>query len=931
YKEAGKKVLSNCLYAQMPETIDTVFAKEVSQNQSEKQYKQKYESNKGKSSYSTMKQPPDIKHAMEVNKHQSDVSYKKDTQAMHTYTEVPDRPDIKKATESSKFVSNVEYKTKYKADITRKSVVLGRPDIEHAKKNSKLVSQVKYREQFDKEMKGKKHQYNPLECTSFKQAQAAAALASDVRYKGDLQKIHDFASEIPTSLHLDHALKTSKMQSNYEYKREFESSKGHYHLDLETAEQLHHKENAVLQSQVKYKEKYEKSKGKSMLEFVDTPAYQVSKEAQKIQSQKEYRKDFEEGVKGKPPIDIETSPVYLHAKYVASLLNEKEYKRDLEEGIKGKGLTALEDMPDLIRIRKSAQMLSEKEYKRDLEMEIKGKGMEISSDILDIKRAKEASRMASQNEYKKDLETVIKGKGMQISTDTPDMRRAKRAYEIASQTNYKQLSEMRQNTYGTVTDTPAMLHAMHAKNILSQKKYKDEAAKLLSAYSTVADTPEMQRVKNIQNNVSAVLYKDELGAGTAVTETPEMERVKKSQQNISTVSDFHKFKERTIICDAIISWYLIFISDPCAKMSFYRIKPRAHAIQSLSTEDSAQKLYRINEYLCFVKYKEGIKQATAISDLPEMARVKENQKNISNVRYKEQVGKGTAVSITPEMERVKKNQENVSLVKYAHDVKEMKGRPSLIIDTPEMRRVKETQNNISMVKYHEDFEKTRGRGFTQVANDPVTERVRKNAQFLSDAAYKGVHPHVVEMDRRPGIFVAKDLKVWRTDPGSIFDFDPVEDNIQSRSLHMLSSGTSKYELSAAGGHLGASVGENLFSDIEEISFAHLLFSCEYTRTRDSAAPVLPGAYQQSQSQGYGYMHQTSMSSMRSMHSQSHSHNMRTYRAMYDYTAQDDDEVSFRDGDIIINVQQIDEGWMFGTVQRTGKAGMLPANYIESLN
>lgn len=36
---------------------------------------------------------------------------------------------------------------------------------------------------------------------------------------------------------------------------------------------------------MKYKEKYEKSKGKSMLEFADTPTYQVSKEAQKFQSE----------------------------------------------------------------------------------------------------------------------------------------------------------------------------------------------------------------------------------------------------------------------------------------------------------------------------------------------------------------------------------------------------------------------------------------------------------------------------------------------------------------------------------------------------------------------------------------------------------------------------------------------------------------------
>lgn len=57
---------------------------------------------------------------------------------------------------------------------------------------------------------------------------------------------------------------------------------------------------------------------------------------------------------------------------------------------------------------------------------------------------------------------------------------------------------------------------------------------------------------------------------------------------------------------------------------------------------------------------------------------------------------------------------------------------------------------------------------------------------------------------------------------------------------------------------------------------------------------------------------------------------KTVRAMYDYTAADSDEVSFKDGDVIVNVQSIDEGWMYGTVQRTGKTGMLPANYVEAI-
>lgn len=55
---------------------------------------------------------------------------------------------------------------------------------------------------------------------------------------------------------------------------------------------------------------------------------------------------------------------------------------------------------------------------------------------------------------------------------------------------------------------------------------------------------------------------------------------------------------------------------------------------------------------------------------------------------------------------------------------------------------------------------------------------------------------------------------------------------------------------------------------------------------------------------------------------------RVYRAIYDYEAQDEDEVSFIEGDLIFEVNSIDGGWMNGRVERTGQMGMLPANYIE---
>jgi hypothetical protein len=55
-----------------------------------------------------------------------------------------------------------------------------------------------------------------------------------------------------------------------------------------------------------------------------------------------------------------------------------------------------------------------------------------------------------------------------------------------------------------------------------------------------------------------------------------------------------------------------------------------------------------------------------------------------------------------------------------------------------------------------------------------------------------------------------------------------------------------------------------------------------------------------------------------------------YRALYDYTAADEDEISINEGDIIVDANIIDSGWMEGRNQRTGQFGMLPSNYVEEI-
>ncbi|XP_059708468.1 nebulin isoform X21 [Haemorhous mexicanus] len=866
YKEQSKKQLPHGSFTTLPETRDTVHVKEVTKNVSETNYKKKFVKEKGKSNYSVMLEPPEVKHAMEVAKNQSTIEYKKDAKSKLHYTPIADRPDIKKATQAAKLISNIEYKKRGAAGVG--VTMLGRPDIELAKEVSKLTSQaeylkqhmrghgaasydtpwmrtfkkanmlsshVKYKENFAKEL-GKKPKYDLKEAKIYKTLKDAHNMASEVKYKADLKKLHKPVTDMKESLLMNHVLSTSQLASAYQYKKQYEKSKGHYHVVPDNLEQVHLREASELQSHVKYREKYEKEKGKPMLDF-ETPTYLTAKESQLMQSEKEYKKDFEESMKGRNLTGLEVTPSLLHVKYATKIASEKEYRKDLEEGVKGKGLTALEETPDMLRAKNATQILNEKEYKRALEQEIRGKGL------------------------------------TELALETPDFVRARNATDIASQIKYKQLAEMEKANYTSVVDTPEIIHAQQVKNLSSQKKYKEDAEKSMPYYVPVADTPEMQRVRENQKNFSMLQYQSDLqsskGKVTVVQDTPEILRVKENQKNFSSV-----------------------------------------------------------------KYKESIGKGTPIPDLPEVKRVKETQKHISSVLYKEHMAKGTPTPLTPEMERAKRNQENISSVLYSDSFrKQVQGKAAYVLDTPEMRRVRETQKHISTVKYHEDFEKSKG-SFTPVVTDPITERVKKNMQDFSDISYRGIQRRVVEMERKR---VDQDqenltgLKVWRTNPGSVFDYDPAEDNIQSRSLHMISVQAQRRsrEHSRSASALSISGAADEKSEPSEGTDQRLSYYSNggfFTTTATVGYKQVKTIELPQQRSSSVATQQTTVSSVPSHPSTAG----KTFRAMYDYTAADADEVSFKDGDTIVNVQAIDEGWMYGTVQRTGKTGMLPANYVEAV-
>ncbi|XP_056352392.1 nebulin isoform X16 [Oenanthe melanoleuca] len=1083
YKEQSKKQLPHGSFTTLPETRDTVHVKEVTKNVSETNYKKKFVKEKGKSNYSVMLEPPEVKHAMEVAKNQSTIEYKKDAKSKLHYTPIADRPDIKKATQAAKLISNIEYKKRGAAGVG--VTMLGRPDIELAKEVSKLTSQaeylkqhmrghgaasydtpwmrtfkkanllsshVKYKENFAKEL-GKKPKYDLKEAKIYKTLKDAHNMASEVKYKADLKKLHKPVTDMKESLLMNHVLSTSQLASAYQYKKQYEKSKGHYHVVPDNLEQVHLREASELQSHVKYREKYEKEKGKPMLDF-ETPTYLTAKESQLMQSEKEYKKDFEESMKGRNLTGLEVTPSLLHVKYATKIASEKEYRKDLEEGVKGKGLTALEETPDMLRAKNATQILNEKEYKKALEQEIRGRGLS------------------------------------ELALETPDFVRARNATDIASQIKYKQLAEMEKANYTSVVDTPEIIHAQQVKNLSSQKKYKEDAEKSMPYYVPVADTPEMQRVrenqknfsmlqyqsdlqsskgkvtvvqdtpeilrvKENQKNFSSILYKEDIGTGTTIEKTPEMQRVKRTQDNISSVKykesigkgtpipdlpevkrvketqkhissvlykeelgtgtptpvtpemervkrnqeqissvlykesvgtgtptpvtpEMERVKRNQEICSSVLYKENIGKATPTpVTPEMERVKRNQEIISSVLYKENVGKvtptpitpemervkrnqeiissvLYKENvgqatptpvtpemervkrnqEQISSVAYREGLGKATPSPVTPEMERVKRNQEQISSVLYKEHMAKGTPTPLTPEMERAKRNQENISSVLYSDSFrKQVQGKAAYVLDTPEMRRVRETQKHISTVKYHEDFEKSKG-SFTPVVTDPITERVKKNMQDFSDISYRGIQRRVVEMERKR---VDQDqenltgLRVWRTNPGSVFDYDPAEDNIQSRSLHLISVQAQRrsreHSRSASALSIsGAADEKSEPSDGTDQRLSYYSNGGFFTTTATVGYRQVKTVELPQQRSSSVQTQQTTLSSVPSQPSTAG----KTFRAMYDYTAADADEVSFKDGDTIVNVQAIDEGWMYGTVQRTGKTGMLPANYVEAV-
>ena len=230
-----------------------------------------------------------------------------------------------------------------------------------------------------------------------------------------------------------------------------------------------------------------------------------------------------------------------------------------------------------------------------------------------------------------------------------------------------------------------------------------------------------------------------------------------------------------------------------------------------------------------------------------------------------------------------------------------------VADNPEIQRIKENTKLQSNAKYHEDFEKSKG-SYIAVTNDLEINRVMENQKLVSGVEYKqsknrdsssSLSQHQANKSNTNSMISntvtykagekQADVQQVPKKIGSIADYDPLANDNDFRNNKFSTNSYKQTEFNTTTTTATDKPGLDLDKLVknkteEEDNLKNTVNECKTT----------------------------------------------IYKAIYDHDANEDDEISFRDGDRFLECQIVDVGWMVGIHEKSKKFGLFPSNYVEPI-
>ncbi|KAK2876323.1 hypothetical protein Q8A67_020419 [Cirrhinus molitorella] len=363
---------------------------------SDVQYKHNHVLEKGKHiGARSVQEDSNLMHCLEMGRLQSDQRYRKDAASVSGQYQLPlDMVNLVHAKQAQALASDQDYKT----HLHSYTVLPDDMKVQWAKKAYDLQSQNVYKSDLNF-MKGVA--WDSVGAPQLESAKKAGELISDKKYRQHPDSLK--FTQVADSPDIIHA-KNSYMQcSERMYKSGDSDSMHKYTLHPDHPEFIRAKINAEQISDIVYKKSGEQVKSAGYDFRLDAIPFQTAKTSREIASDFRYKEAF---VKGKGQqvglLSVEDDPKIRHSLAVGKLQSNNEYKKQFQETRSQFKIHG--DQPEFLHAKKSQAQLSNLNYRQRLH------DYTCDPNQLNVKHAKQAYQLQSDVNYKSDL-NWIKGVG----------------------------------------------------------------------------------------------------------------------------------------------------------------------------------------------------------------------------------------------------------------------------------------------------------------------------------------------------------------------------------------------------------------------------------------------------------------------------------------------------------------------------------------
>lgn len=473
--------------------------------------------------------------------------------------------------------------------------------------------------------------------------------------------------------------------------------------------------------------------------------------------------------------------------------------------------------------------------------------------------------------------------------------------------------------------------------VLNMKTYKGfnkspycEAHIPKAKATTIAETPELKRIAEntkIQSNVKYHAdFEKSKGKVTQVADDPETLRIKQNTKNISNVAyhgDIQKKaamerqRELTEIVDNKDNNESEYFSEALAAESSYQQQQSSPTSSPYNSMDSNH----ANQYPSQNQINNGVtNNNNGMANYPVAVQQPPSPQKQQPIQQ-QPIMKNGSHQVHQQNGAVPQNNRNNIVHSAAH--------PSGGLTTSQ-----QIQQQLQQ-KYYDQYENyARPNPNAHINNTNHSNNINNNQIYNGSNNKAYAHPqqpnagynvtqspsHAVHMQQQMAnnYYNNHQQNGGGGNPGKIADYDPVSDGPRNVAYQPQRQTSTLVYSSDRAALQNQQMQQRRIGSVNDIDPVNGYYS----------SIAQPDANQQQMYQQQQYILQQQKQAQQMQQAKSTTTKVRVYRALYDYEAQDTDEVGFMEGDLIFEVNSIDAGWMTGRVERTGKTGMLPANYVE---